>query len=367
MAHEQLVPQSCSKRICPKQHQLPMFLSKTYHMMDRCDPNIATWSSSGDNFIVKDVELFSTKVLPLYFKHSNFSSFARQLNFYGFRKLRSDPILTSEVDPTTSCFVRFYHDKFQKDKPELLHQIKRATKSSESSSSLSHQQQQQLLQQQHQQQQLQQPSFSNAASGGTCSKDDVDSLRADVTRLRDCMTHLTMDMDRKLIEMSYEYNKRISALSAEYDKLAGLVSQVLCSSNGGGCGGGEGSGGSSSASTSGSHGVGGNDAVAILWASVAAAAAAASGGSGSFSRGTEWIQSLSRVAALREAGGGGLLPPLSSSSTVEDTTTPPTSGCLGSGSACLLGTTSTSKKRAAPAQEDETSSGGSGKRRGLQG
>ena len=27
MAHEQLVPQSCSKRICPKQHQLPMFLS----------------------------------------------------------------------------------------------------------------------------------------------------------------------------------------------------------------------------------------------------------------------------------------------------------------------------------------------------
>jgi hypothetical protein len=45
--------------------------------MDRCDREIATWSSSGDNFVVKDVEQFSTKVLPLYFKHSNFSSFGR--------------------------------------------------------------------------------------------------------------------------------------------------------------------------------------------------------------------------------------------------------------------------------------------------
>jgi hypothetical protein len=130
-------------------------------------------------------------VLPLYFKHSNFSSFARQLNFYGFRKLRTDPILTSDVDPNTACYVRFYHEKFQKDRPELLHQIKRATKSDQQ------------------------------------SKDDVDSLKHEVCRLKDCIGQMSSDMDRKLAEMSYEYNRRITTLSAEYDKLASLVTQIL--------------------------------------------------------------------------------------------------------------------------------------------
>ncbi len=160
-------------------------------MIDRCDPEIATWSPTGDNFVVKNVDKFASSVLPLYFKHSNFSSFARQLNFYGFRKLRSDPILTNDVDPRTACYVRFYHEKFQKDRPEFLHQIKRATKSDQQ------------------------------------SKDDVDSLKSEVWKLRECVQAMSTEMDRKLAEMSYEYNRRISNLSAEYEKLAGLVTQVL--------------------------------------------------------------------------------------------------------------------------------------------
>jgi len=98
----------------PKQHQLPMFLTKTYHMIDRCDREIATWSIAGDNFVVKDVEKFAKAILPMYFKHSNFSSFARQLNFYGFRKLKAEPILTADYDARTASYVRFFHEKFQK-------------------------------------------------------------------------------------------------------------------------------------------------------------------------------------------------------------------------------------------------------------
>jgi len=109
----------------------------------------------------------------------------------GFRKLRTDPILTSDVNPRTACYVRFYHEKFQKNQPELLHQIKRATKSDQQ------------------------------------SKDDVDSLKHEVCKLKDCIGKMSSEIDRKLAEMSYEYNRRITTLSAEYDKLTALVTQII--------------------------------------------------------------------------------------------------------------------------------------------
>ncbi|OEU06445.1 winged helix DNA-binding domain-containing protein, partial [Fragilariopsis cylindrus CCMP1102] len=183
------VKASSSSSSCPtKQHQLPLFLSKTYHMIDRCDPTISTWSIAGDNFVVKDVEKFASEVLPLYFKHSNFSSFARQLNFYGFRKLRSDPILTNDIDPQTSCYVRFYHEKFQKDHPELLQTIKRATKASDQQ-----------------------------------SKEDVDTLKLEVYKLKNLVTEMEVGMERKISDMTYDYNRRITSLTTECDRLANLV------------------------------------------------------------------------------------------------------------------------------------------------
>lgn len=39
------------------------------------------WSVSGETFIVKDTKNFSEKVIPTVYKHNNFSSFVRQLNF----------------------------------------------------------------------------------------------------------------------------------------------------------------------------------------------------------------------------------------------------------------------------------------------
>ena len=48
------------------------------------------WTSTEDSFNIKDVNRFTDVVLPKYFKHSNFSSFIRQLNMYGFNKVRHE-------------------------------------------------------------------------------------------------------------------------------------------------------------------------------------------------------------------------------------------------------------------------------------
>ena len=61
----------------------PPFLNKTFQMVDdpETDP-VVSWSEGRDSFVVWDSHEFSKNLLPKYFKHSNFSSFIRQLNTY---------------------------------------------------------------------------------------------------------------------------------------------------------------------------------------------------------------------------------------------------------------------------------------------
>lgn len=51
------------------------------YYFNSCVCYAAGWSEKGDSMIIKDIKQFAATIIPTAYKHNNFSSFVRQLNF----------------------------------------------------------------------------------------------------------------------------------------------------------------------------------------------------------------------------------------------------------------------------------------------
>ena len=115
------------------------FVTRLHKMIGSSPDDVVCWSEDGSSFAIRDLQAFQT-VLRQKFRQSSMSSFVRQLNEYGFRKLRRKGRPTpsaSSSSVSASGFTasaiatgadkshHYAHERFQRDTPELLGTIQR--------------------------------------------------------------------------------------------------------------------------------------------------------------------------------------------------------------------------------------------------
>ncbi|XP_074467508.1 heat shock factor protein 5 isoform X2 [Sebastes fasciatus] len=107
------------------------FPAKLWRLVNNPANKAICWDRQGQVVII-DKHLFEIQLLfpsPLFnadaFKTSNFSSFVRQLNLYGFRK--ADPaFLENDTGDSTGCHY-FSNPNFKQNHPELVASLRRLT------------------------------------------------------------------------------------------------------------------------------------------------------------------------------------------------------------------------------------------------
>jgi hypothetical protein len=94
------------------------FPKKLHRILDEADQegnsHIITFLPSGTAFSILDSNKFVTKVMPKYFWTNRITSFQRQLNMYGFKRITEGPERGA-----------YFHPFFIKGRHDLIHSIKR--------------------------------------------------------------------------------------------------------------------------------------------------------------------------------------------------------------------------------------------------
>ena len=95
------------------------FLLKLFDILNNNTYNeIISWNYDGTSIIIKEINNLSDIILPKFYTHNNYKSFVRQLNIYGFKKIK-----------TIKNGEGFKHEKFNKNSTyEQITQIKRKRK-----------------------------------------------------------------------------------------------------------------------------------------------------------------------------------------------------------------------------------------------
>ena len=95
--------------------RLPNFPAKMHAILSRPDlADVVTWLPHGRSWKVLKPREFEIRVIPAYFEHSKFSSFIRQANGWGFRRI------TRGQDRNS-----YYHESFLRGLPHLCKMMKR--------------------------------------------------------------------------------------------------------------------------------------------------------------------------------------------------------------------------------------------------
>ncbi|UKZ76132.1 hypothetical protein TrVFT333_003828 [Trichoderma virens FT-333] len=97
---------------------------KLFRMLeDPSHQDVARWGKDGDSFVVVEGEKFTRSILPKHFKHSNMSSFIRQLNKYDFHKVK--PSTDGDSTSPNGNILEFKHPYFRVDSKDDLDNIRR--------------------------------------------------------------------------------------------------------------------------------------------------------------------------------------------------------------------------------------------------
>ena len=99
-----------------RRSKISTFLVTLRHMLNNQPPYYIAWGEQQNSFKIKNPSRFSEEVLPKYFKHSNLSSFIRQLNIYDFKKVSNEKYPDEYI---------YSHLHFDKNRPELMKNIYR--------------------------------------------------------------------------------------------------------------------------------------------------------------------------------------------------------------------------------------------------